>query len=252
MFQEPSVEPLTINLLESSTDGDQEMLERSDEEGAGRQPASGIPRPGPARAGSRVNRSDSEEQISDSQVGSVLNSSDSESKYARKDRRPVVSPEQLAKRKLSELNDWVMRFAPVSSVLALSSFIARLTRELQSIFYSVELPQSWAPWHCPCPPLDMPFRSSQTLAHKHKCKYLIDVRKPSDDVVRLLSNSPERTDAELLKHLQTKPSIFRHPWDDLPVEILRRSIDLHREEHYAAWGVKRVVRQVRVNCLYFD
>ncbi|KAG8702306.1 hypothetical protein FRC09_004807 [Ceratobasidium sp. 395] len=89
----------------------------------------------------------------------------------------------------------------------------------------------------------MPFRSPQSLANRHKCRYLIDLRKPSDNMVRLLRNSTDPGDAELLKHLLAKPSPLGLPWDELSTQILKRSVELHWEEHYVAWGVKKVLRQ---------
>ncbi|KAG8700560.1 hypothetical protein FRC08_004628, partial [Ceratobasidium sp. 394] len=49
------------------------------------------------------------------------------------------------------------------------------------------------------------------------------------------------TDAELLKHLLAKPSPLIRPWEDLSTQILKRCVELHWEEHYTAWGVKKVM-----------
>ncbi|KAG8744288.1 hypothetical protein FRC10_010451 [Ceratobasidium sp. 414] len=179
------------------------------------------------RLASQPTLSDSEEEIPESEVESVPKSSDSESKYKRVAHRPTYTPEQLKQRRLKELNTQIIKFAPV-------------------VFYALDMPNSWAPWHCECPPMTMPFRSHQSLAIKHKCRYPIDLRKPSEDVIRLLTNSPEATDAELLKHLLAKPSPLIRPWDDLPAQILKRCVELHWGEHYAAWGVKKVFVRVRV------
>ncbi|QRV78635.1 hypothetical protein RhiJN_06650 [Ceratobasidium sp. AG-Ba] len=166
------------------------------------------------------NRSDDEEVIPESDVESVAHSSDSESKYAKKPRPPKYTDEQLARIRLKDLNTQLYEFAPM-------------------VFYPIPKPDSWTPWHCDCPPIDMPLSSTQDLSSSYKCKYLIDLRKPSDDVLRLLSNSAEPTDRELLKHLTTKPSMLLLPWDDLATQILKRVVELHWEEHFAAWGVRR-------------
>ncbi|KAG9126317.1 hypothetical protein FRC07_003916 [Ceratobasidium sp. 392] len=171
---------------------------------------------------SKTSRSDDEEEIPDSEIASIARSSDSESKYKREDSPPNCTPEQRKQRKIEELNGWMIRFTPV-------------------VFYSLKMPDCWTAWHCTCPPMSMPFRAPQSLANKYECRYIIDLRNPSGNVVKLLRESTEPTDAELLKHLLAKPSPLIHPWEELPQQILRRSVELHWEEHYAAWGVKKVM-----------
>ncbi|KAG8686992.1 hypothetical protein FRC08_012227, partial [Ceratobasidium sp. 394] len=119
----------------------------------------------PSRSGRldpQPDQSDSEEIVPESEIESVPNSSESESKYKRVARPRKYTPEELKRRELKELNEWIIQFAP-------------------EVFFLLETPESWAPWHCACPPMGMPFRATLDLAHKHKCKYLVDLRKPSDD-----------------------------------------------------------------------
>ncbi|KAG9086914.1 hypothetical protein FRC06_002817, partial [Ceratobasidium sp. 370] len=168
---EPALDSPLPPVLDIPTDIDREVRDLG---GRGEGPSGLLPVKRESTTGSQPNRSgrldpqpsqsDSEEVIPESEIESVPNSSDSESKYKRVSRRPTYTPEQLKQRRLKELNEWILKFAP----------------------------------------------------------YLVDLRKPSDDVIRLLTNSPRPTDAELLKHLLAKPSPLIRPWDDLSAQILKR------------------------------
>ncbi|KAG8794167.1 hypothetical protein FRC12_000347 [Ceratobasidium sp. 428] len=89
----------------------------------------------------------------------------------------------------------------------------------------------------------MPLRTPLSVSRRTpKCRYLINLLHPLPDNLRLLlRNSTQPGDAELLQILLTEPSALDLPWGDLSSHILKRIVELHWEEHYAAWGVKKVL-----------
>ncbi|KDN44665.1 hypothetical protein RSAG8_05430, partial [Rhizoctonia solani AG-8 WAC10335] len=157
------------------------------------------------------------EEVSDSQE--EFDSSDSESKYGQPVPRPPTPKRQRVER-LKELNDKILLFAPL----------------VHSTAYA---PQTWKPWRCNYPTQRLRPGCDPKAAHMIPCTFEIDLRRPSLEVKRLLNQDPG--DAELLGHLLTVPCIFRGPTDELPVAIFTRVVELHRQEHFRDWGVKRVI-----------
>ncbi|KAJ1305449.1 hypothetical protein OPQ81_000459 [Rhizoctonia solani] len=159
------------------------------------------------------------EVISDSQE--EFNSSDSESKYSQPVPRPLGPSGQRTKR-LQQINEQIMLFAPMA----------------HSTVYA---PQTWKPWKCNYPNQALKPGCDLKLARTIPCMFQIDLRHPSLEVQRLLNQDP--SDAEFLKHLLTDPCVFKGPTDELPVAIITRVVELHREEHFRQWGVRRVITE---------
>ncbi|CAE7120766.1 unnamed protein product [Rhizoctonia solani] len=171
----------------------------------------------PQPSSGRLESPQVEEEISDSQED--YNSSDSESKYGPPAPRPL-SPKRQKLERLRALNEQIISFAPhvVSTVYA---------------------PHTWKPWVCDYPSQRLKPGSDPNLARTILCSFKIDLKDPSLAVQRLLNDDPK--DSEFLKHLQTKPCVFKGPTDELAVEIFQRVVELHREEHYRDWGVRQVI-----------
>ncbi|KAG8723041.1 hypothetical protein FRC09_004982 [Ceratobasidium sp. 395] len=178
------------------------------------------------RSNPRSSRSDDEGAVRTSDEESIVRSSDSDTKYKRQDTPIEYTPEQVQQRRLRELTEWMLRLTP-------------------DVFFAIAPLNNWSPWHCTLPPISLPFRTSLSAASKPgRCRYMVNLRKPSDDMIRLLESLTEPGDAELLMRLLAKPSHLGLPWDDLSNQILKRTVQLHWEDHYAAWGVKKALREV--------
>ncbi|CAE6488976.1 unnamed protein product [Rhizoctonia solani] len=157
------------------------------------------------------------EEISDSQE--EFGSSDSESKYGPPAPRPLTPKRQEIKR-LQVINDRILAFLP-------------------TVHDAPHAPHTWRPWRCNYPNQQLKPGCDPKLAKSILCTFELDLRRPSLEVQGLLNKYPR--DAEFLKHLLTEPCIFRGPTDELPVSIFYRVVELHREEHFECWGVKRIV-----------
>ncbi|CAE6428452.1 unnamed protein product [Rhizoctonia solani] len=157
------------------------------------------------------------EEVSDSQED--FNSSDSESKYGQPAPR-LPTPKRLWTERLIKLNDAIHAFVPLVNA-------------------TVYAPQTWKKWRCNYPHPNFLPGCDPKAALAMPCLFTIDLKDPNLEVQRLLNEDP--ADAEFLKHLITKPCIFKGPTDELPVAIFTRIVELHREEHFRRWGVKRVI-----------
>ncbi|CAE6472565.1 hypothetical protein ACGC1H_005890 [Rhizoctonia solani] len=160
------------------------------------------------------------EEVSDSQED--FNSSDSESKYGQPTPRPPT-PKRLRTERLIKLNDAIHAFVPM-------------------VHSTVYAPQTWKKWRCNYPHRNFLPGCDPKAARAMPCSFMIDLQDANLEVQQLLNQDP--ADAEFLKHLLTKPVIFRGPTDELPVAIFTRIVELHREEHFRRWKVKRVITEV--------
>ncbi|CUA67989.1 Putative NAD(+)--arginine ADP-ribosyltransferase Mav [Rhizoctonia solani] len=165
-------------------------------------------------------RSPPVEEIDDSQ--DEFNSSDSESKYGPRPPRPLT-PKRQRIEKLKKLNDEILLFAPM-------------------VNSTVYVPQTWHAWKCNYPSINLGPGSDPKVAQTITCAFKIELSNPSLEVQRLLNE--DIRDAEFLKHIMTKPCIFKGPTDELAVAIFERVVELHREDHFRRWGVKRVITDI--------
>ncbi|KAF8747579.1 hypothetical protein RHS02_00111, partial [Rhizoctonia solani] len=164
------------------------------------------------------------DEVPDSQDDAEdFNSSDSETKYTQRPPRSP-SPDTERTKMLIELNRQILEFAPL----------------VHSRPYT---PLTWKPWRCNYPNQNLKPGGDPRLGQRLPCTFEINLRRPSLEVQRLLSQHPG--DAEILKHLLTEPCIFKGPTDQLVDETFQRVVELHRQEHYKYWGVKKKVEPMR-------